>query len=55
MNLDSSNTMDQYPCINCQQEIPIRLNSMTEDVELSDNLRTLYEINDDGFSKIFLT
>ncbi|MDD7986855.1 protein kinase [Lentisphaera marina] len=55
MTLDLSNLIEQYPCLNCQEEIPIRVSSMGEGVSLNEQLSTLYEINDDGFSKLFVS
>ncbi|WDE98090.1 protein kinase [Lentisphaera profundi] len=54
IELDLSNSIEHYPCLNCQQEIPLRPNSMGENVELNSHISTLYEINDDGYSKLFI-
>ena len=55
MALDSAEINEQYPCLNCQSEIQIRPESMAEGVDLNEHLTTVYEINDDGFSKLFIS
>ena len=55
MTLDSAEINEQYPCLNCQSEIQIRPDSMAEGVDLNEDLTTVYEINDDGFSKLFVS
>ncbi|EDM26340.1 Serine/threonine protein kinase [Lentisphaera araneosa HTCC2155] len=55
ITLDSAEINEQYPCLNCQSEIQIRPDSMAEGVDLNEDLTTVYEINDDGFSKLFVS
>ncbi len=55
MTVDSAEIKDHYPCLNCQNKIYIHPNSMVEGVDLNEDLTTVYKINDDGFSKLFIS